>query len=99
MALNGRTGSVIWTRWSKHEIFALNCQGDLNGDGTTDCVAGGRAGVKTIHPKPQGQVKTIKYFQVLFALSGLNGAILWEFGDHVVKSDLMSLYAPQVKHL
>ena len=42
-------------------------------------------------------VTKILSFQVLFALSGLNGAILWEFGDHVVKSDLMSLYAPQVK--
>jgi len=45
MALDGRTGKVLWTRWAEHEIFALNCQGDLNGDGTTDCVAGGRAGV------------------------------------------------------
>lgn len=41
-------------------------------------------------------ITIILLFQVLFALSGLNGAILWEFGDHVVKSDLMSLYAPQV---
>ena len=30
---------------AKHEIFALTCQGDLNNDSTTDCVAGGRAGV------------------------------------------------------
>jgi hypothetical protein len=36
------------TLWSKHEIFALTCQGDLNNDSTVDCVAGGRAGVKYI---------------------------------------------------
>jgi hypothetical protein len=45
MALDGRTGDVLWTRWTKHEVFALTCQGDLDNDGTTDCIVGGRAGV------------------------------------------------------
>jgi len=44
-ALDGKTGAPIWTLWSSHEIFAVTCQGDLDGDGTPDCVAGGRAGV------------------------------------------------------
>ena len=44
-AIDGRTGATLWTLWSKHEIFALTCQGDLNNDSTVDCVAGGRAGV------------------------------------------------------
>ena len=45
LALDGKTGDTLWTQWSKHEVFALTCQGDLNGDNITDCVAGGRAGV------------------------------------------------------
>ena len=51
-------------------------QGDLDGDGTDDCVAGGRAGV-------------------LFALSGKTGRKLWQFESHLVKTDLMSVYAAQ----
>ena len=45
MALDGKTGVEIWRLWTKHEIFALTCQADLNGDGYVDCLAGGRAGV------------------------------------------------------
>ena len=36
--------------------------------------------------------------QVLFALSGKDGKILWEFGNHAVQSDLMSVYAAQFVH-
>ena len=49
VALDGKTGDTLWTQWSKHEVFALTCQGDLNRDNITDCVAGGRAGVSHIH--------------------------------------------------
>jgi hypothetical protein len=49
MAIDGRTGSTLWTQWVKHEIFALTCQGDLNNDTTVDCVAGGRAGVSSLN--------------------------------------------------
>ena len=45
LAIDGKTGKRLWTLWAKHEIFAITCQGDLNKDGTIDCVAGGRAGV------------------------------------------------------
>ena len=45
MALNGRDGNVVWTSWTRHEIFTVSCQEDLNGDGVDDCVGGGRAGV------------------------------------------------------
>jgi hypothetical protein len=45
LALDGKTGVEIWRLWTKHEIFALTCQADLDGDGVTDCLAGGRAGV------------------------------------------------------
>ena len=45
LALDGKTGKEIWRLWTKHEIFALTCQADLDEDGTIDCLAGGRAGV------------------------------------------------------
>lgn len=45
IALDGKTGVEIWRLWTKHEIFALTCQADLDGDGYIDCLAGGRAGV------------------------------------------------------
>ena len=46
MALDGRTGATLWTTWTRHEVFAITCQEDLNKDNVTDCVAGGRAGVR-----------------------------------------------------
>lgn len=45
LALDGKTGQRLWTQWAPHEVFAITCQGDLDQDGTKDCVAGGRAGV------------------------------------------------------
>ena len=48
LAIDGRTGQRLWTQWAPHEVFAITCQGDLNNDGITDCVAGGRAGVSSI---------------------------------------------------
>ncbi len=26
MALDGRDGKTIWTRWTRHEVFSVNCQ-------------------------------------------------------------------------
>ena len=36
IALDGRSGDVVWTKWSDHEVFSLVCQADLNGDGLPD---------------------------------------------------------------
>ena len=47
LAIDGKTGKRLWTQWAPHEVFAITCQGDLDKDGVNDCVAGGRAGVKT----------------------------------------------------
>lgn len=44
-SIDGKTGKRLWTQWAPHEVFAITCQGDLDKDGTNDCVAGGRAGV------------------------------------------------------
>lgn len=44
LALDGNTGDELWRHYSMHEIYALNCNGDLNHDGTWDCLLGGRGG-------------------------------------------------------
>ncbi|XP_064472122.1 uncharacterized protein LOC135386243 [Ornithodoros turicata] len=41
-ALNGKTGEEMWRIYVAHELFALNCERDLDHDGIRDCVAGGR---------------------------------------------------------
>ncbi|KAM7290009.1 hypothetical protein ISCGN_030137 [Ixodes scapularis] len=41
-ALNGLTGEEMWRLYVAHELFALTCRADLDGDGVLDCVAGGR---------------------------------------------------------
>lgn len=46
-ALDGRNGLVLWSYdQSNHEVFALNCQKDIDDDGVFDCVTGGRGGVR-----------------------------------------------------
>ncbi|XP_035219132.1 uncharacterized protein LOC118192294 isoform X2 [Stegodyphus dumicola] len=42
LALDGKTGNEIWRHYSAHEMFAINCNTDLNGDGVKDCLGGGR---------------------------------------------------------
>ncbi|XP_014669211.1 PREDICTED: uncharacterized protein LOC106810388 isoform X2 [Priapulus caudatus] len=45
LALDGRTGTELWRHYSDHEVYALNCNADLDQDGINDCLAAGRAGV------------------------------------------------------
>ncbi|RWS24922.1 PQQ-like domain containing protein, partial [Leptotrombidium deliense] len=42
MALEGKAGSILWIRYMKHELFAVNCNQDLTEDTIADCVVGGR---------------------------------------------------------
>ncbi|XP_012251263.2 uncharacterized protein LOC105683314 [Athalia rosae] len=44
LALDGSTGETIWTHWTWHVIFSLDCVFDLNADEIKDCIAGGRGG-------------------------------------------------------
>ena len=48
MALDGLNGNVLWSLYTKHEIFAVNCNLDITGDGTKDCICGGRMAVSTL---------------------------------------------------
>ena len=94
-------------------------QADLNGDGYTDCLAGGRAGVFlagyppplstlsscNLHslllssPLPSALPVSLRLLGPVLACSPVDvrsGEKLWDFGDHAIKSDLMSVYAAQM---
>lgn len=45
LALDGRDGSELWRHWTVHEVYAINCHEDINGDNIRDCLVAGRAGV------------------------------------------------------
>ena len=45
LALDGRTGHELWRHYTVHEVFAVNCNADLDYDGVRDCLIGGRVGV------------------------------------------------------
>lgn len=45
IALNGKSGDIIWTHWTSHAIFSVDCNLDLTGDSTKDCIISGRGGI------------------------------------------------------
>ena len=45
LALDGRTGHELWRHYTVHEVFAVNCNADLDFDGVRDCLIGGRVAV------------------------------------------------------
>ncbi|XP_012234681.2 uncharacterized protein [Linepithema humile] len=45
LALNGKTGETIWTHWTAHAIFSVDCGVDLTDDKIKDCVISGRGGI------------------------------------------------------
>lgn len=45
LALNGKTGDTIWTHWTAHAIFSVDCGADLTNDKIKDCVISGRGGI------------------------------------------------------
>lgn len=45
LALDGRNGSTIWTHWTSHAVFSVDCGLDLNSDKVKDCVIAGRGGI------------------------------------------------------
>lgn len=48
MAVNGLNGVLLWSIATAHELFASNCNLDINSDGIKDCVFGGRMAVSLI---------------------------------------------------
>nr|CAD7262575.1 unnamed protein product [Timema shepardi] len=45
IALDGRTGGVMWKHWTTHPVYSLDCSTDLTGDGVMDCLVTGKGGV------------------------------------------------------
>lgn len=45
LALNGKTGDTIWTHWTAHAVFSIDCNVDLTNDKIKDCVISGRGGI------------------------------------------------------
>lgn len=43
--MDGNTGDELWRHYSNAEIFAVNCEEDIDKDGVKDCLGAGRAGV------------------------------------------------------
>jgi len=48
MAIDGRSGEELWRRYTPHELFASNCNNDINEDGIKDCILGGRMAVSIL---------------------------------------------------
>ena len=44
LALNGKSGAILWNRWVQFDPFAANCREDFNLDGLNDCLFAGRVG-------------------------------------------------------
>lgn len=44
-ALDGRTGETMWTHWTEHAIFSIDCAFDITDDKTKDCIITGRGGI------------------------------------------------------
>ncbi|KAJ6221142.1 hypothetical protein RDWZM_006954 [Blomia tropicalis] len=42
MAIDGTNGEPLWAQYTPHELFATNCNLDINQDGIKDCIIGGR---------------------------------------------------------
>ena len=45
LALDGKSGEIIWTHWTNHAIFSVDCGLDLTGDFIEDCIVSGRGGI------------------------------------------------------
>ena len=44
LALDGKTGAILWERMTPNGLYAIACLVDVTGDGDTDCFVGGRYG-------------------------------------------------------
>lgn len=45
LALNGKTGDILWIHWTAHAIFSIDCDLDLTNDKIKDCIICGRNGI------------------------------------------------------
>ncbi|KAF3421304.1 hypothetical protein E2986_10336 [Frieseomelitta varia] len=45
LALNGKTGDILWVHWTAHAVFSIDCGIDLTNDKIKDCIICGRGGI------------------------------------------------------
>lgn len=45
MAIDGRSGETLWTHWTEHAIFSIDCNLDITNDNINDCIVSGRGGI------------------------------------------------------
>ncbi|XP_015432829.1 PREDICTED: uncharacterized protein LOC107188942 [Dufourea novaeangliae] len=45
LALNGKTGDTLWTHWTAHAIYSVDCGLDLTNDKIKDCIICGHGGI------------------------------------------------------
>lgn len=48
MALDGRTGNVLWQHWTHHSVLIVDCSTDITSDNTNDCIVSGKGGVSIL---------------------------------------------------
>lgn len=46
IALDGKTGEIIWHRWLRRLVLAIHCEFEITGDFISDCIATGKGGVR-----------------------------------------------------
>ncbi|CAB0015986.1 unnamed protein product [Nesidiocoris tenuis] len=46
LALNGKTGTMLWRYWTRKDILFVDCSANLNADSTKDCLISGKGGVR-----------------------------------------------------
>ncbi|XP_076658207.1 uncharacterized protein LOC143362167 isoform X2 [Halictus rubicundus] len=45
IALDGKTGDILWTHWMAHAIYSVDCGLDLTNDTIKDCIICGHGGI------------------------------------------------------
>ncbi|XP_076379819.1 uncharacterized protein LOC117229189 isoform X2 [Megalopta genalis] len=45
LALDGKTGDILWTHWMAHAIYSVDCGLDLTNDTIKDCIICGHGGI------------------------------------------------------
>lgn len=58
IAVDGKTGQLLWQSWSISNVFSLLCSWDINQDGYADCIAAGKLGVSF----PLSRQKFFKFY-------------------------------------
>jgi hypothetical protein len=48
LALNGKTGGMVWKLWLTRMVLGVHCEFEITGDGVPDCVITGKNGVRIL---------------------------------------------------